>query len=83
MQRNRSFADASPALRFAPCRTSSAMGYSTLTLLCYDSINQLKRKLILDAIEEAGKNYPEAARLLGIHPNYLHRLVRNFDVESE
>ena len=49
----------------------------------YDSINQLKRKLILDAIEEAGKNYPEAARLLGIHPNYLHRLVRNFDVESE
>ena len=49
----------------------------------YDSINRLKRKLILDAIEEADRNYPEAAKLLGIHPNYLHRLVRNFDVESE
>ena len=49
----------------------------------YDSINQLKRKLILDAIEEADRNYPEAAKLLGIHPNYLHRLVRNFNVESE
>ena len=48
----------------------------------YDSINQLKRKLILDAIEEADSNYPEAAKFLGIHPNYLHRLVRNFDVES-
>ena len=48
----------------------------------YDSINRLKRKLILDAIEEAKRNYPEAAKLLGIHPNYLHRLVRNFDVES-
>ena len=49
----------------------------------YDSINQLKRKLILDAIEEAGSNFPEAAKLLGIHPNYLHRLVRNFDVEFD
>ncbi len=49
----------------------------------YDSINQLKRKLILDALEEAEGRYPEAAKLLGIHPNYLHRLVRNFDVASD
>jgi transcriptional regulator with GAF, ATPase, and Fis domain len=49
----------------------------------YDSINQLKRKLILDAMEEAQGRYPEAAKLLGIHPNYLHRLVRNLDVASD
>ena len=49
----------------------------------YDSINQLKRKLILDALEESEGKYPEAAKLLGIHPNYLHRLARNLDVESE
>lgn len=44
----------------------------------YDAIHRLKRGLILDAIEEANGNYPEAAKLLGIHPNYLHRLVRSF-----
>ena len=49
----------------------------------YDSINQLKRKLILDAIQEANGKYPQAAKLLGIHPNYLHRLVRNLDVASD
>jgi DNA-binding NtrC family response regulator len=49
----------------------------------YDSINRLKRGLVLDAMEEANGNYPEAARLLGIHPNYLHRLVRSFDLSSE
>ena len=32
---------------------------------------------ILDALHEAGGNYVAAARLLGIHPNNLHRLWRN------
>jgi DNA-binding NtrC family response regulator len=45
----------------------------------YDSISRLKRGLILEAIDEAKGNYPEAAQLLGIHPNYLHRLARSFD----
>jgi transcriptional regulator with PAS, ATPase and Fis domain len=49
----------------------------------YDAISRLKRGLVLDAMEEANGNYPEAARLLGIHPNYLHRLVRSFDLGSE
>jgi transcriptional regulator with GAF, ATPase, and Fis domain len=48
----------------------------------YDSINRLKRSLIVEAIDETRGNYPEAARLLGIHPNYLHRLARSFDLES-
>jgi hypothetical protein len=29
---------------------------------------------------EAHSNVDEAARLLGIHPNYLHRLIRDFDL---
>ena len=49
----------------------------------HDSINQVKRKLVLDAIEETRGSYPDAAKLLGIHPNYLHRLARNFDVTSD
>ena len=34
----------------------------------------------LRAFEQAGQNHAEAARLLGVHPNYLHRLLRNFDL---
>ena len=49
----------------------------------YDSINRLKRGLIGDALAEAKGNYPEAARLLGIHPNYLHRLVRSFELDAD
>ncbi len=46
-----------------------------------DSINRLKRNLLTEALAEAKGNYPEAARLLGIHPNYLHRLVRSFELD--
>ena len=27
--------------------------------------------------------YIGAAKLLGVHPNYLHRLIRNFDLKSD
>jgi len=41
------------------------------------SVKELKRQLILDAIEQTQGNYVEAAGVLGVHPNYLHRLIRN------
>jgi transcriptional regulator with GAF, ATPase, and Fis domain len=40
-----------------------------------------KRHAVLDAFRRAGRNYTEAARLLGVHPNYLHRLIRNLDLK--
>src|SRR6185436_8684081 len=43
----------------------------------HDAVNSVKRQLILRAIEQAGGNFTEAAKLLDLHPNYLHRLVRN------
>ena len=43
---------------------------------------QNKKRIILRALEEANKNHSEAARLLGIHPNYLHRLIRNLNLET-
>lgn len=49
----------------------------------YTVINDAKKDLILSALREADGNYPEAARLLGIHPKYLHRLVRNLNIRSE
>jgi transcriptional regulator with GAF, ATPase, and Fis domain len=46
-------------------------------------LNHAKKELILAALREATGSYPEAARLLGIHPKYLHRLVRNLKLKSE
>jgi len=46
------------------------------------AIKDLKRQLIAKAVEEAKGNYTEAARLLGVHANYLHRLIRNLDLRD-
>jgi transcriptional regulator with GAF, ATPase, and Fis domain len=48
----------------------------------YDAVKENKRELILKAIEQAGGNYTEAARILGIHPNNLHRLVRTLNLKT-
>ena len=44
------------------------------------AVVQNKKEIILRALEEAKNNQTEAARLLGIHPNYLQRLIRNLNV---
>ena len=44
------------------------------------TIKQAKKRLIQDALEKAGGNFTEAARLLGVHPNYLHRMVTNLQM---
>jgi len=49
----------------------------------HDRVNQLKKQLIVDAVSQKKGNYTEAAKLLGLHPNYLHRLIRNLDLKSE
>ena len=47
------------------------------------AVMQLKKHLILTALEEAKGNYTEAARNLGVHANYLHRLVRNLNLRPQ
>ncbi len=47
------------------------------------SVKQLKKHLILDAVAQTGGNYVEAAQILGVHPNYLHRLIRNLGIKDE
>jgi transcriptional regulator with GAF, ATPase, and Fis domain len=46
------------------------------------AVTQLKKHLILTALEEAKGSYTEAARILGVHANYLHRLVTNLDLRT-
>jgi Nif-specific regulatory protein len=49
----------------------------------YDAINATKKELIRSSLRESGGSVAEAARLLGIHPKYLHRLMRNLNLKSE
>ncbi|MGA9994338.1 MAG: sigma 54-interacting transcriptional regulator [Pyrinomonadaceae bacterium] len=48
----------------------------------HDAVTEVKKQLILKAVEQAQGNYTEAAKLLGVHPNYLHRLIRNLNLKS-
>jgi len=47
------------------------------------ALNETKKSLIQRAFQEAGGSYTDAARLLDLHPNYLHRLIRNLDIKSD
>jgi transcriptional regulator with GAF, ATPase, and Fis domain len=46
------------------------------------AVIDLKKRLIQNALEEARGNITEAAKALGVHPNYLHRLIRNLDLKD-
>ena len=46
----------------------------------HDAVRNLKKKLILGAFEQGGGSITEAAKLLGLNANYLHRLIRNLDL---
>jgi len=46
------------------------------------AVKELKKQLILDAVEQTQGSYADAARLLGVHPNYLHRLIRNLELKE-
>ncbi len=48
-----------------------------------DAINEAKRQVILAALEQAGGNYPEAARILGLGRTYLHRLITSMNLRPE
>jgi transcriptional regulator with PAS, ATPase and Fis domain len=47
----------------------------------HEAVVQQKKQIILSALEQAKNDPAEAARLLGIHPNYLQRLIR-FEIST-
>jgi transcriptional regulator with GAF, ATPase, and Fis domain len=49
----------------------------------HNTLNETKKQLVLSALDEAKSSPIEAARILGIHPKYLHRLIRNLNLKSE
>jgi Nif-specific regulatory protein len=48
----------------------------------HSALRQTKIDVIAAAFREAHHSYTEAARLLGLHPNYLHRLIRTLNMKS-
>jgi transcriptional regulator with GAF, ATPase, and Fis domain len=46
------------------------------------AVKELKKQLIRDAVEQTHGSYADAARILGVHPNYLHRLIRNLELKE-
>jgi len=49
----------------------------------HHSVGQAKRDAIIDAYVQGNGDYKQAAKLLGLHPNYLLRLVRNLALRDE
>ena len=45
-------------------------------------IKEQKRLLIQKALQQSNGNYVEAAKILGLHPNSLLRLIRNLDLKA-
>jgi transcriptional regulator with GAF, ATPase, and Fis domain len=48
----------------------------------YDAVKDAKRQIVLNALAQSKGNYTEAAKLLGIHPNNLHRVIRTLDLKT-
>jgi Nif-specific regulatory protein len=49
----------------------------------HEAVLESKREVIMRAVERAEGNYTEAAKLLDVHPNYLHRLIRNMNLKPD
>lgn len=55
----------------------------TSTLRYHEAVMLTKKQIIVDAMGQVNGNYTAAARLLGVHPNYLHRLIRNLNLKDQ
>jgi len=49
----------------------------------HEAVAETKKQIILSAMQQAKGSYTEAAKLLGVHPNYLHRLIRNLNLKDQ
>jgi transcriptional regulator with GAF, ATPase, and Fis domain len=49
----------------------------------HDAVAQTKKQIILNAMQQTNGSFTEAAKILGVHPNYLHRLIRNLNLKPD
>jgi Nif-specific regulatory protein len=55
---------------------------ATGSLTYHAALREAKEKIVSQALELTGGNITEAARRLGVHVTYLHRLMRTFKMKS-
>jgi transcriptional regulator with GAF, ATPase, and Fis domain len=48
-----------------------------------DAVRKAKRQIVLNAVEYASGDHSKAAKFLNVHPNTLHRLIRNLEVARQ
>jgi transcriptional regulator with GAF, ATPase, and Fis domain len=47
-----------------------------------EAVKDAKRHIVLNALAQSKGNYTEAAKILGMHPNNLHRMIRTLDLKA-
>lgn len=52
------------------------------SLTYHAALSEAKKKIVTQALESTGGNYTEAARRLGVHVTYLHRLMKAFKMKQ-
>src|ERR1700732_5019702 len=46
-----------------------------------EAVESAKRQVVLKAFDQANYDHETAAKILGLHPNYLHKLIRTMDLK--
>ena len=60
-----------------------AVAPNTAVAKYHEAVAETKKQIILSAMDQAKGSYTEAAKLLGVHANYLHRLIRNLNLKDQ
>ena len=53
----------------------------TLMLRYHQAVTQAKKQIILDATAQVKRELHRGCQALGVHPNYLQRLIRNLHIK--
>jgi transcriptional regulator with GAF, ATPase, and Fis domain len=62
---------------------AKALEISTSETGYHESVTGRKKQVIIEAMKKSEGSFTAAAKLLGLHPNYLHRLVRNLNLKDQ
>ena len=65
-----------------PDHVRAARPAAVSATLYEDAIEAAKRQVVLKAFDQAGYDHETAAKILGLHPNYLHKLLRTMDLRA-
>ncbi len=47
-----------------------------------EAVEAAKRQVVLQAFEQVNHDHEAAAKILGLHPNYLHKLIRTMNLKQ-